>query len=109
MAKNKKYMIDPNKCPAVESEGWAQSIVEDNGWLLNGGYKDQPEMVKFVKNRLPKLLSRFYDRIIDEAIKDGVDEDYITEAAEEYISGSFGSILLWLVGQVDPDALKEEK
>lgn len=109
MAKNKKYMIDLDKCPKVQEAGWGQAIEEDNGWLLNGGYKDQPKMVKFVKDRLPKLLSDFHEKIIDEAIKDGVDEDCIAEAAEEFVGTSLESILVWMIGQVDPDALKEEK
>ena len=109
MGQNKKYSIDSDKCRKAEEWGWTMSIEEDNGALLSGAYKDNPKMVKFVKDRLPKLLSDFYNKILEEATDDGIDEDYITEAAEEFIAPDLGSMLVWLVGQVDPDALKEEK
>lgn len=104
---NKRYMVNPDKWDEANKYGWIISMVEDNGNLLRGTDKDNPLMVKFVKDVLPKMFNDFYQVVIDQGVKAGIDEDTMIEMAEEYLATELGSALLWMGAQVDPEVLKE--
>ena len=110
MTKGKKqYMVDRKKWKAAGKYGWDISMVRDNGNLLNGRDVDNVNKTHFVLEQLPKLFNDFYQKVVEEGVKAGIDEDDMIETAEEYLATSLGESLIWFAGEVDPDVLKESK
>ena len=51
----------------------------------------------------------FAQKVIDEGVAAGIDEDSMVETAEEFLATSLGKSLIWFAGEVDPEVLKESK
>ena len=106
---NKQYRIDGKKWKEAEKYGWDIISVRDNGNLLNGRDSKDVNKNHFVLEKLPKLFNDFYQKVIDEGVAAGIDEDSMVETAEEYLATSLGESLIWFAGEVDPEVLKESK
>ena len=106
---NKEYQC---KWPEAVDKGWDGYVHEDrNGNLISKGsiVNGRDAIGDFVEKQMPKLYDDFYQLIIDEMEKAGIDNDTAVEWAEELLGPNLGESLAWFAGWARPKLLKEYK
>lgn len=100
----KKFRINDNWDEAIKygwncGIGWAQSQEE---------LKSTKKAKAFIKKELPKILSDFYQNIVDKLAKT-MDEDMAVVICEEHLATNLEAIIIELAGAIDSDLLQVYK
>ena len=100
----KGFVVNEDNWPEAKEEGWVNSI----RWAPEEYTKFvTKETKKFVKEELPKKLSKLYDEIL-KAIEQTMPNqpDAAVEIVEEYVGTNLSTILIELAGAVDKKLIK---